>query len=65
MIIFGYLQLNDFEKWGYTNGEKQVKAWNLNFEIMDVYRHPILLRRLRLFIVDKYRHVPASRLIKT
>jgi len=41
MIIFGYLQLNDFEKWGYTNGEKQVKAWNLNFEIMDVYRHPI------------------------
>ena len=65
MIIFGYLQLNDFEKRGDTNGEKQVKAWNLNFEIKDVYRHPILLRRLRLFIVGKYRHVPTSRLIQT
>ena len=32
MIIFGYLQLSDFEKRGDTNGEKQVKAWNLNFE---------------------------------
>ena len=64
MIIFGYLQLNDFEKRRDTNREKQVKAWHLNFEIKDVYRHPILLHRLRLFIINKYRHVPASRLIQ-